>query len=206
MGHRDTGREQVFPWSSLFFFQVILLSGTLLRPQLHQMEPVLMNTQGILSHSSQSLASCWGPTSVPNLTYSLAGYIHVAYRFFQTVASLLLSTLPPSPTLLRMSLMSPSFFVHMVSVAYVPMCDVWKPKVYKRMLSSGSSSPYLWADLLWLEWLARELLGSSRLCSLALGFWIHPNAQQLCGCWRSEFRSCLPGPFVLTFKIICSIP
>lgn len=99
MGHRDTGREQVFPWSSLFFFQVILLSGTLLRPQLHQMEPVLMNTQGILSHSSQSLASCWGPTSVPNLTYGLAGYIHVAYRFFQTVASLLFFCLlvPPPP-------------------------------------------------------------------------------------------------------------
>lgn len=95
-----------------------------------------------------------------------------------------------------------------------PSVLVWKPKVHKGMSSLVSSPHYLWdnvyhiarSSLLRLEWLANELLCSSHLCSLALGFWIHPNAQHFCGCWRSELRSCLPSPFVLTFKIICSIP
>lgn len=36
------------------------------------------------------------------------------------------------PTLLCMSLISPSFFVHMVSVAYVPMCACVETKGLQR--------------------------------------------------------------------------
>lgn len=84
-----------------------------------------------------------------------------------------------------------------------PRVGVRKPKANRGISSSTPSPPYLWdkvynvtrSSLFWLEWLASELPGSSHLCSLALGLWIYFNAQLLCGCWRSELRSCLLSPF-----------